>query len=548
MAPVSVSAVGVPRQIIDDPELVDLAARLSSFADRLENDGSNWEVVDAPNLILELSKYSVWCFQEQADLYDWIGALNAIDAALWQMLVSHPGLILIDGEESGISSKRSSFYRGPTSKAARHISDVLAVPPSAIDAVSDILKFLSSLLRNSYNKVVFNSVEQLSLLLSASSDNVAALAVEALYNLAIPPFPHKQQLPDVQQHTTALHNASPKVQEYLLVLARGWGSRGTGLGLQTCATYDDAQQASLPKCGGEVYFETLVKGSELLTIRIKSDEIILPARPRPSMRCTTAQMFFDSFEKVIGGKDEFPPDKLFSLLASIRLARSFHTQATRINCVEQRLQALIAALYAYPTNEMLSGYFQAQPELCSEIADLCRPTSVSAESLDLASSTIPHSLRILSIETLTAVVARRDVNNGSAGLSPIAKQVNVLGELGVAKGQYTGLLPMLIRFIVASFSASESKNLRSLKNDLEIDKNFLDDDELAIGMAFLEATRPKPTSKSMLEEHSFEFIEAVLSLISAVVATPSGTAALTDCGLVSALVSALSVDGILGES
>jgi hypothetical protein len=484
----------------------------------------------------------------QADLYDWIGALNAIDAALWQMLVSHPGLILIDGEESGISSKRSSFYRGPTSKAARHISDVLAVPPSAIDAVSDILKFLSSLLRNSYNKVVFNSVEQLSLLLSASSDNVAALAVEALYNLAIPPFPHKQQLPDVQQHTTALHNASPKVQEYLLVLARGWGSRGTGLGLQTCATYDDAQQASLPKCGGEVYFETLVKGSELLTIRIKSDEIILPARPRPSMRCTTAQMFFDSFEKVIGGKDEFPPDKLFSLLASIRLARSFHTQATRINCVEQRLQALIAALYAYPTNEMLSGYFQAQPELCSEIADLCRPTSVSAESLDLASSTIPHSLRILSIETLTAVVARRDVNNGSAGLSPIAKQVNVLGELGVAKGQYTGLLPMLIRFIVASFSASESKNLRSLKNDLEIDKNFLDDDELAIGMAFLEATRPKPTSKSMLEEHSFEFIEAVLSLISAVVATPSGTAALTDCGLVSALVSALSVDGILGES
>jgi hypothetical protein len=68
MAPVSVSAVGVPRQIIDDPELVDLAARLSSFADRLENDGSNWEVVDAPNLILELSKYSVWCFQEQVSV------------------------------------------------------------------------------------------------------------------------------------------------------------------------------------------------------------------------------------------------------------------------------------------------------------------------------------------------------------------------------------------------------------------------------------------------------------------------------------------------
>ncbi len=90
--------------------------------------------------------------------------------------------------------------------------------------------------------------------------------------------------------------------------------------------------------------------------------------------------------------------------------------------------------------------------------------------------------------------------------------------------------------------------MRIIKNDYEIDKNFLDDDELAIVMAFLEATRPKPTSKSMLEEHSFKFIEAVLSLISAVVATPSGTAALTAYGLFSALVSALSVDGILGES
>jgi hypothetical protein len=206
-------------------------------------------------------------------------------------------------------------------------------------------------------------------------------------------------------------------------------------------------------------------------------------------------------KKLLAEKDESPPDNLFSLLASIRLARSFHTQATRFNCVEQKLQALIAALYAYPTHEMLSGYFQAQPELRSEIADLCPPTSGQR-----------------------------------------------FGELGVAKGQYTGLLPMLIRFIVASFSASESKTLRILKNDYEIDKNFLDDDELAIVMAFLEATRPKPTSKSMLEEHSFKFIEAVLSLISAVVATPSGTAALTAYGLFSALVSALSVDGILGES
>jgi hypothetical protein len=296
MAPVTVSALGVTRQTIDDPALENLVVRLSSFSAGLHSDGSNWSVVDVPSLVLELSKHLEWRFQEQSDLYEWINTLNAIDAALWKLLESYPGLILIDGKESGISSKHSSFCSRPSPNAARSIIDVIAVPSSALDSVSVILKFLSSLLRNAANKIVFNSVEQLSLLLSASSDDVAALAIEALFNLAIPPFSHKQQMPDMQQHTTALHTACPKTHESLLILSRGWGSRGSGLGLQTCVTYDDAQQASLPPNAGEVYFETLARGSQLLTIHIPFEEILLPVRPRPSLRCSTAKMFFDCFD------------------------------------------------------------------------------------------------------------------------------------------------------------------------------------------------------------------------------------------------------------
>ena len=65
MAPVSVSAVGVTGQTIDDPALKLLVAKLSSFAAELECDGSNWSVVNVADLASEVSKYSEWRFQEQ---------------------------------------------------------------------------------------------------------------------------------------------------------------------------------------------------------------------------------------------------------------------------------------------------------------------------------------------------------------------------------------------------------------------------------------------------------------------------------------------------
>lgn len=548
MAPVIVSALGVTIQTIDDPALKILVARLSSFATGLDSDGENWSLVDVPNLVSELSNHSTWRFQEQADLYEWISALNAIDAALWQLLDAHPGLILIGAKESGIIPKRSSFFPSPTPQAATSITDVFAVPSSAVESVLVILKFLSSLLRNSTNKVVFNSVEQLALLLSASSDDVAALAIETLYNLAIPPFAHKQQMPDMQQHHTALHTASPKTHECVLTLARGWGSRGSGLGLQACVTYDDAQQASLPTQAGEVYFETLAHDSQLLVIHITSDEMLLPTRPRPTLRCSTAQVFFDCFHKIPGGRDRFPPDKLFSLLASIRLARSYHTQATRVACVKTRLNALIAAIHSDPSVEILSGYFQAQPELCSEIADLSRPITTSSLG-GVASCTIPHSIRILAVEALTALVCRRDGVNGNGGLSPIAKHVSVLVELGVGKGQYAGLLPTLIRFSVASLSANLPNDQSRLKNDFASDDvKVVNDEELAIGIAFIKAASPEPTSKSLADEYALDFIDAVLTLIMAVVTLPSGAAALTDCGLVPALIGAVALEITQGGS
>ena len=63
------------------------------------------------------------------------------------------------------------------------------------------------------------------------------------------------------------------------------------------------------------------------------------------------------------------------------------------------------------------------------------------------SPTVPYTIRTLAIEALTALVARRDATTGA--LTHLARQTNVLQELGVGKGQYLGLLPTLIRYSLA---------------------------------------------------------------------------------------------------
>jgi len=151
-----------------------------------------------------------------------------------------------------------------------------------------------------------------------------------------------------------------------------------------------------------------------------------------------------------------PRDKLFALLCHIRIAKSFHSRNSRTDAIRCRLLALQVLLCMPSTStDVLVGYFQAQPELCAEICDLVRPASVYAENLGTGKRTeVPHRLRMAALDVLTTIVSRRD--SSSANLGPIGRFVDVFGELGVAKGQYLGLLPTLMRYSVASLGALPS--------------------------------------------------------------------------------------------
>ena len=114
--------------------------------------------------------------------------------------------------------------------------------------------------------------------------------------------------------------------------------------------------------------------------------------------------------------------------------------------------------------------------------------------------------------------------------------VECLGrELGVGKGQYLGVLPTLIRYSLAALSSATP----SVEEKIETPSDSM---SLDVGLAFVEATSPKQLPRNVLVGQALEFIDNVLTLTSAVVATPTGTAALVDCGLIPALLTTVSVD------
>lgn len=430
--------------------------------------------------------------------------------------------------------------------------DDLEVPPDVLQRLLKLLRFLACLLKNSSSKAVFFSVDEVSDLLSCWNDDIADAALQVLYALSIPSALHKQHTPEVNQSNTALHTSKNDNHTRLVQIAKGYGTKGMGLGLLALVTTDDSVhgQGSLPEGPGELYF-TFHQDSRFVEIHLgKSDVVDVDTKGSKRRKVdsvkgpkSTAELYFLAIEKC---QESVPNNRLFSLVSEIRMARSFHCRKDRIRAVNRRLFAIISSLYTHPSQEVIVGYFQAQPELCVEIVDLLRPTvsvasvsrlqsSVDQDSVAaLASSDhVPFRTKILALEALTSLLARRDASTGP--LAGPVRLANVLSEIGVAKGQYLGLLPTLIRYCLSFLGASMDTPSRQAEDPTASEM------DIDVGLAFLEATRPQALPRVDQVLKAFEFVDSLFILTSIVVATPTGTPPLTESGLIPALMAVLSV-------
>ena len=328
-----------------------------------------------------------------------------------------------------------------------------------------------------------------------------------------------------------------------------------------------------------------------------SDPVVVPAMPvqyqgEKGQIKSTAEIFFMILQNIPGGLNTIPLDRWYALLHDIRMARHYYTQHDRCTITIHRLYALITVLHAHPSNECLSGYFSAQPDIGTDIADLLRPMVNSANiSIASASSTIrttpspalllnntdvattsdenhsncansalrpdaitnlvddtntqsvPFELRILAVEAISALITRRD---GSTSMSTLSggRLQSLLIDLGVGKGQYLGLLPTLTRYSLSALSSIvdlqqyESKGVTAVSQQQASNIQ----DAFDIGLTFVEATLAPSLSRKVQVQRALRFLDSVLTLTSNVIGTSSGLIALVDCGLIPALVTTISID------
>ena len=159
-----------------------------------------------------------------------------------------------------------------------------------------------------------------------------------------------------------------------------------GLGLATILAADD--HTSLPAIAGEVHFGYYSSSSSEqpstdlehvhltraemsradaddnnMAVDDSSGDETSHKRRKVSIETgikSTAELFFLALEKA-----DVPKDRLYSLLADIRLARSFHSRAMRVAAVQRRLSALITMLHSHPSPDVVEWV------LCGATRTLC---------------------------------------------------------------------------------------------------------------------------------------------------------------------------------
>ncbi|CAM9535395.1 unnamed protein product, partial [Phaeothamnion confervicola] len=583
-------------------------------------------------LLRLLEPIETFDYEDSPDLYDWVPVLDRLDAVLDSCLHWQPSLLLFAAPDKAREQSDATGAAATAAAGTATPAGLLRAPPAAVlkeqqqrelPLVMATLNFTSLLLRHSLNKHIYSSSEHLVALLAARDDALAAKALECVAMLALPPMLHRQQqaskraglLPDIHSHSYAIHNdkaASAKLME----LAQGWGGRGQGLGLLACCTADDA---ALPPHAGDLYFEfsrdaaedsgaaaasaagasphsaglvgTAAAGAGVgagagaaAGVRAPSPGAAPPPRavvvhfPEVHRQKGTAAALF---ERVVTQYD-VPPSRWMALLARVRLAKAFATRETRCDAVTRRLLALVAVVQCHSSTDALLSYFQVQPELSQELVDL-----IKAHTDARLRALVPLPARLLTIHALTALVAARGGGGGgNSALGNITRHTNVFQELGVARGQYTGLLPSLLRYAVAALTgmagggavdgvAAINASTVAMQPDAPAVPPSPAFSELSIGLAFVEAATgttgsggggrgpaaaglaspsaapdpggpPEALDRRQQELEQLAWIESVFTLVHAVVASQPGAAALTDCGLVPALLGMvqLHVDGL----
>ncbi|KAG7395550.1 hypothetical protein PHYBOEH_003639 [Phytophthora boehmeriae] len=494
-----------------------------------------------PRLAPLLACLKGWPLEAQADLANWRNVLEKLHQVLLKALQQCPRLVAL----------AATVEKAPEPQEGQKLTD-----REVSEQVYEVLRFSAILLENAANKAVYPSADLVMMLLAARNDRIVFEATKVIAMLALPPQVHRYAA-DPSSFVEPAAGKNNLLRRRLLTVVQG---RGTPKNSMEVVDFLAATDAAAPRdavfqfYGEEEQEEAkddtdgLTK-SRVVTVPIPPyEEVVGPSTPPVEAACAAAT----SFERLV---EQFRiPDRYhFQLFTQIRACYASRSTLTRENLVLERLHALLALFSLFSDAWDVTNYVEQHPELTRGVVELIRVESVER---------VPVRVRIAALLVLTALVNDRVGRAGGMGV--LGRQSNVLLALGVAKGTPHGVFPSLVRFCMAELgditAHGSAPATSGLSSPTPLASESADTDmEMSLAVAFVQATTDllsphdaevvsAPPFRSVnsvnLQEVKLCWVEAVLGLLTAVVAIQSGAAVLTENGIVPALLHVLTLPSV----
>ncbi|KAG3114628.1 E3 ubiquitin-protein ligase [Phytophthora idaei] len=472
-----------------------------------------------------------WPLEAQADLANWRPVLLKLHKLLLGSLQQCPRLLLVETE-------LDKTDHPITTQTEQELTEL----------VYEILKFSGFLLENATNKAVYPSADPVMALLAARNERVVFEATKVAAMLGLPPQVHRY----AADPTSFMDPAASKnnlLRRRLLTVAQGRGAPKNSLEV---VDYLNAASAASPK---DVDFQFYSSDQEenatshLVSVAIPPYEEVVTAATSPvEAACAAAT----ACERLIE-QHKIPKRLHFQLYTQVRACYASRSALTRENLVVERLHALLALFSLFSDAWDVTNYVEQHPELTRGIVELIRVESIEH---------VPVRVRVTALLVLTALVNDRVGRAGGMGV--LGRQSNVLQALGVAKGTPHGVFPSLVRFCTAELGdvialGSTAATSGSSSPPAIASETADTDMDMSLAVAFVQATTDllspqeaevvsappfRSVSSGSIQETKLCWMEAVLGLLTAVVAIQSGAAVLTENGIVPALLHVLTMPSV----
>ncbi|ERN14346.1 E3 ubiquitin-protein ligase UPL2 isoform X1 [Amborella trichopoda] len=267
-------------------------------------------------------------------------------------------------------------------------------------AVLQILRVMQIILENCHNKSSFSGLEHFNLLLSSTDPEILLATLQTLASLV--------RINPSKLHVNGKLLGCGVLNNCLLALAQGWGSKEEGLGLFSCVVANERNKEE----GLCLFPSEAENNSDKTQYRLGSTlhfEFQVPAwqqRDDGTSHASTSLCVIHMEDLNLRQEDDLailnqlvdqynvPQEQRFSLLTRIRYARAF--RSVRISRQYSRicLLAFIVLVQSSDAHEELVAFFANEPECTVELINLVR--SVHA---------VPENIRTLAMLALGAQLA-----------------------------------------------------------------------------------------------------------------------------------------------